>query len=70
MHSCSADVVVLTESWLNSEIPNSELSALASYNIFRNDRQGKKGGGVLIAVINSLNVLQSDIVPNIEVVWV
>lgn len=70
MHSCSADVVVLTESWLNSEIPNSELSALASYNIFRKDRQGKKGGGVLIAVINSLNVLQSDIAPNIEVVWV
>jgi hypothetical protein len=42
------DVVCVCETWLNSSISNSEL--LPGYNIYRRERTGRSGGGVLIAV--------------------
>ena len=41
------DVLCLTESWLNPNITDSELS-IEGYKIFRKDRTLKKGGGILI----------------------
>lgn len=47
---CVSDIVILTESWLNNSINNSELLG-STYTCYRNDRQEKsRGGRVLIAV--------------------
>ena len=44
----SFDIVALTETWLDSDFDDRHLY-LDSYNIFRRDRCGQLGGGVLIA---------------------
>ena len=44
-----ADFICITETWLNSSIPDSAVS-LANYLIFRNDRSSSSGGGVCIYV--------------------
>ena len=44
----SYDVVSICETWLNDTVLSSEI--LTGYNIYRKDRTGKTGGGVLIAV--------------------
>ena len=59
---CSAvqyDILVFVETWLNSSISSSELG-LTNFNIFRSDRSSStssfsRGGGVLIAIRNSLS---------------
>ncbi|XP_062556831.1 uncharacterized protein LOC134221658 [Armigeres subalbatus] len=56
--SCDFDVIVFTETWLYSDISNSELSS--NYTIYRCDRNTRtsvfqRGGGVLIAVRAQLN---------------
>ena len=43
------DIIIGTETWLSPEINNAEL-LLDKYNIYRKDRSGKRGGGVLLAV--------------------
>ena len=43
------DIVAMTETWLNSSVQNSEIFC-SNYNLFRKDREGRIGGGVLIAV--------------------
>lgn len=59
--SCDYDVIVLTETFLNKSILNSELFVANDYFVFRRDRDYSttgqvKGGGVLIAVKNSMLV--------------
>jgi len=43
------DIVVLTESWLNSSVPSSLLVSCQTYDIFRKDRCSR-GGGVCVLV--------------------
>ena len=43
------DIVVLTETWLNSSIPSSLLASCQTYDIFRKDRC-TQGGGVCVLV--------------------
>lgn len=55
--SCDYDVIVLTETWLRSDVRNTELSS--DYNIYRCDRSSmtsrfQRGGGTLIAVKKSI----------------
>ena len=38
-------IIGITETWFNSNIPDSSLT-LNSYNVFRRDRVGSRGGGV------------------------
>lgn len=48
---CSADVVVLTETWLTPNIASAELfDCENNYTVYRCDRDESPGGGVLIAV--------------------
>ena len=64
VYSSSVDrdykVIVFTESWLSSDINDSEIFC-SGYQVFRNDRYSgiegtrKKRGGVLIAVHNSIS---------------
>lgn len=43
----SMDIIGFTETWLNSQIPNS-LLGIDSFNVYRNDRSYSRGGGVLV----------------------
>ena len=57
LSQCEYDVIALTETWLNNDILDSELTH--NYTIHRCDRNArtsrhKRGGGVLIAVRNEL----------------
>ncbi|KAJ0172146.1 hypothetical protein K1T71_012119 [Dendrolimus kikuchii] len=58
--NCSYDVIVLSETWLNNNILNTELFN-DNYVVYRRDRDlssfnsKKDGGGVLIAVTKSIN---------------
>jgi len=54
VQTCDYNVIVLVETWLNDTHLNSEIFG-NSWQVFRNDRPGEtRGGGVLIAVHNSL----------------
>ena len=62
--NCDADVIALTETWLNSSVYNSEFGC--DRFIFRKDRNqyltGKKqGGGVLLAVSKKFVVRECDV---------
>lgn len=68
--SCDCDVIVLTETWLNSDVNNAELSS--NYNIYRCDRSSatshfQRGGGALIAVKKSVQLDRSDVLEQVVV---
>ena len=49
------DVISLTETWLNSDVETTELQlSLSDYTVFRRDRCGRVGGGVMVAVKTDL----------------
>ncbi|XP_028413970.1 uncharacterized protein LOC114536830 [Dendronephthya gigantea] len=52
VHENDYEVICICETWLNKTVLDSEL--LPGFNIFRKDRNGKIGGGVLIAVKEGL----------------
>ncbi len=52
VHAGDYEVICVCETWLNKTVLDSEL--LPGFNIFRKDRNGKIGGGVLIAVKEGL----------------
>ena len=54
LESESPDVLILTESWLDTSIPDSLLVPSQSYHIFRRDRPSR-GGGVVLFVKKLLN---------------
>ena len=54
VETTETDIIIGTETWLNNSIHSSEIIPTDQYNIFRNDREGSKGGGVLIVVHNSI----------------
>ena len=53
VYSANYVVVCICETWLNKSVLDSEL--LAGYSIFRRDRVGKTGGGVLVAVRQNIH---------------
>ena len=44
-----ADIVLISETWLNANILDQELFPLSDFTVFRKDRKDRNGGGVLIA---------------------
>ena len=54
-------VVVITETWLNSNIPDGLLDPSHRYHIFRCDRNVRRGGGVCVLVNRELNAVNVDI---------
>lgn len=59
--SCSADIVILTETWLSAKMRNNEiLNCEKSYCFYRYDKGIRSGGGVLIA---ANEVLVSHVIP-------
>ena len=67
----SFDIVFITESWLNSNIPD-DIIRIEDCRVFRRDREGKGRGGICIYVKNNHTInIHSDI-PNeheCEVLW-
>ena len=43
------DIIGITESWANNDITDAELG-LEGYVMFRKDRMGRRGGGVLLYI--------------------
>ena len=52
VHSGDYEVTCVCETWLNETVLDSEI--LPGFNVFRKDRKGKIGGGVLIAIKEGL----------------
>jgi hypothetical protein len=48
-------IVVITESWLNSSVPDGMLDPESKYHVFRRNRQTSIGGGVCIFVRKHLS---------------
>ena len=67
----SADIVVITETWLSNNVDNSVI-VLNGFSTFRYDRpDGRRGGGVCVYVNNRFPVfhLEDISVPDIESIW-
>lgn len=68
--SCEADIVALTETWLNARIRDSELfSTSNSFSVYRCDRDGRQGGGTLLAVSKRVQSFCINIPARLESVW-
>lgn len=70
IESCSADIVLGTETWLTSDINNTELSLSKAFTIFRRDRVAARGGGVVVAVKNRFRARVVPTSSDIEILWV
>ena len=46
-------IIGITESWANNDITNAELG-LEGYVMFRKDRIGRRGGGVLLYIKDTI----------------
>lgn len=53
---CSADVIILAETWLSAKIDNKEaFECEKTFNIYRSDCVNRLGGNALIAVAENLH---------------
>lgn len=67
MDSWDADIVALTETWLSAKVANSELfQGQKTFNAYRNDRESRSRGGVLIAVASSIDSSILDLETELE----
>lgn len=70
INDSNADIIVLTETWLNSKITTPELfQCNKQYVVYRSDRTGRIGGGVLLAVNESIDCFSVPINTNLELIW-
>ena len=61
-----ADIVLISETWLNGDILEQELFPLSDFIIYRKDRKHPNGGGVLIAAKASSFKSMREYVPESE----
>lgn len=67
--SCS-NLLILTETWLTGDITDSEVLAdLPNFQLFRNDRKGTRGGGVLVAVDQNISCTSVSTMSDLEILW-
>lgn len=52
----NCDVICLSQTWLSTNVNSDDLFFPNSFDLFRNDSQDRRGGGVLIVVNSSFNV--------------
>ena len=71
INSSDLDIVIITETYLDSCILDSEIINTNKYTIFRHDRN-RHGGGVMIIVRDGISVInRSDLeVPDCELFWI
>ena len=64
------DLLAVTETWLRPDIKDCELVPKLNFTIFRKDRLSRAGGGVMLAVRNTITcVRRSDLECNAEVLF-
>lgn len=68
--TCACDIVLGTETWLCSDISNAELALSMEFTIYRNDRLGRRGGGVILAVKKHIPSSLITIDSTLEIIWV
>ena len=62
----TADIIGITETWLNEEISDVELN-INDYTIFRHDRLNKTGGGVILLIKKDIKVnIRDDLLKGFE----
>ena len=61
-----ADIVLISETWLNGNILDQELFQLSDLNVHNKDRKDHNGGGILIAAKASFLKSMREYVPNLE----
>ena len=65
-----ADIITLSETWLNKDIDDSEIE-LPGYSIIRRDRSERTGGGVIIYIHEGLVFSETnDLHNNNEAIWI
>lgn len=69
MHTCSAEIIIGTETWLSEDVTSSELSLPSSLVIFRKDRTGSRGGGVVVAINEIYHPSPISVDSPLEIVW-
>ena len=63
------DIVAITETWLNDSILDHVLLH-TGYTIYRKDRDGRMGGGVLLAIRNNIKTFRRyDLETKCELLW-
>lgn len=71
INSTDAHAIILTETWLNGKVRNDEIfHANKKYNIFRDYRVDKSGGGLLIAVAAYISSFCISTICDLEILWV
>lgn len=67
----NSDLLAFTETWLHPDVNDNEIIPdNNSYNIYRNDRVDRRGGGVLLAVKKTLTSYLINSNSALEIVWV
>ena len=69
----SRHVILITETWLNDNIPHGLIDPDGKFHIFRRDRKERRGGGVCVLIRrdqNAYNVPVSDSYPDAELLCV
>lgn len=70
-NSCDADVVALVETWLTAKVRSNEIfMGDKTYEVYRCDREGRHGGGTLVAVSRNIPSFRINVVSQLESVWV
>ena len=64
-----ADIITLSETWLNKDIDDSEIE-LPGYSIIRRDRSERTGGGVIIYIREGLVFSERNDLHNNEAIWI
>lgn len=68
--SCEADVIAVTETWLNAHVCDNEIFTTSkSLNIYRRDRDGRQGGGTLLAISKRFKSFLTNVMSTLEVIW-
>lgn len=64
------DILALTETWLNSDITDNEIFPGRNFHIYRNDRTNRRGGGVLLAIRQTVQSYTINVHSDLEMIWV
>lgn len=68
--SSSSNILVLSETWLHSDISDHEVLAdLPNFTVFRNDRIDRRGGGVAVAISKDISCNCINIQTDLEIIW-
>lgn len=68
--TCSCDIILGTETWLPPDTLSIELTFSREFNVYRKDRLGTHGGGVILAAKKAIPSSLIAIKSSLEIVWV